>query len=90
MVRGWVRRRAAGAAMAAAIAVAVALAATAAAMRRGCLSGSDSGNGRRRREGGQASLRAFTPPVGPTTRSRVLLVVLIGLVIATPALPLAA
>ena len=40
--------------MAAAIAVAVALAATAAAMRRGCLSGSDSGNGRRRREGGQA------------------------------------
>ena len=53
-VRGWVRRRAAGAAMAAAIAVAVALAATAAAMRRGCLSGSDSGNGRRRREGGQA------------------------------------
>ena len=39
MVRGWVRRRAAGAAMAAAILVAVALAATAAAMRRGCLSG---------------------------------------------------
>ena len=38
--------------MAAAIAVAVALAATAAAMRRACLSGSDSGNGRRRREGG--------------------------------------
>ena len=51
-VRGWVRRRAAGAAMAAAIAVAVALAATAAAMRHACLSGSDSGNGRRRREGG--------------------------------------
>ena len=42
--------------MAAAIAVAVALAATAAAMRRGCLSGSDSGNGRRRREGGHGWL----------------------------------
>ena len=44
--------------MAAAIAVAVALAATAAAMRHACLSGSDSGNGRRRREGGHGWLGA--------------------------------
>ena len=37
-----------------------------------------------------AALRNVAPSVGRTTRCRVLLVVLIGLVIATPALPLAA